>query len=341
MLDTNLNLLLSQMGKTEEQKQLEREAYEAAKKSIATRENLSQQSLNQYEALKNRPQQLDLSPLLAYADSFNKTNLLQSYKKPLSPEERATNELKLLVGLGEQEGDIATSKINLARSLQGQDDQTLQQVLRLQALQAKDQRADKNFDFKKYQAVQGLVNKAQSDKVVSKSNESISAGENVLQLANSNNPLADNSIPTFLARASGEVGALSESDKKPFGGEQSLQGRIQQTLQMTSEGRLTPENRKFVIQLAETFKRNGIRNRARRLNELGTSYAKVPGAPVTLDELKEMLMTPEDIEELDRQEQEKQQKPKPINLSDTMNRMPLTPEQARQELLRRRQNATK
>jgi len=61
------------------------------------------------ETLRQQPQKLDLSPLLAYAGSVSGTDLMKGYQRPQTPEERA----KLLSGL---EGQLAKQRGAMTQS---------------------------------------------------------------------------------------------------------------------------------------------------------------------------------------------------------------------------------
>lgn len=119
-----------------------------------------------------------------------------------------------------------------------------------------------------------LVNKFNSDPGVRKINSSIDSASNVRELAMTNNPIAASAIPTYMARASGEVGALSEADKKPFGGSQAILSRLQSSLQQMATGRLTDENRKFLIELSDTMENSAINNLDRRAKDVSGQYGE-------------------------------------------------------------------
>ena len=112
---------------------------------------------------------------------------------------------------------------------------------------------------------------------VKKTQSSIDAADNVIDLISSNNPLADNAVPTYMARASGEVGNLSEADKAPFGGSQAILTRMGQAISQASSGKLTPENREFVRQLAETMKASALRNLTNHAKNFSKQYGKLGG----------------------------------------------------------------
>ena len=113
---------------------------------------------------------------------------------------------------------------------------------------------------------------------------------NLIQdIAASDNPIGQSSLQTLMARASGEVGNLSEADKKPFGGSKALNARIAQTFKELYTGKKTPENLQFISQLAETFKRTGARKKRSLARERAKQYSKAN---------KEMGFNEQDIYEM-------------------------------------------
>ena len=99
-----------------------------------------------------------------------------------------------------------------------------------------------------------LVKRFEKSSAFTKAQERIGAADNIVNALNSNNPIADSAIATLMSRASGEVGNLSEADKRPFGGSKKLLERISQVRKFWLEGKLTDNNRRFLRQLSETFR---------------------------------------------------------------------------------------
>jgi len=189
------------------------------------------------------------------------------------------------------------------RRLNQTDQRLAQGRERLDLLTGKEGRLKDQFD-KKFEDTQQeqsakIVDKFEKDKVVQKSNESIGQANNVIQLVQSDNPIGHSAIPTFMARAAGEVGNLSEGDKAPFGGSQALSSRIQQVMETYKNGQLTPENQQFVIDLANVMKKSAMRNKASRAMDLRGKYSKSYNM-----EMKDVndLMMPE-LNNLDEEDQ--------------------------------------
>jgi len=129
----------------------------------------------------------------------------------------------------------------------------------------KERRGKEKVDF---------INKFIADPGVRKIQSSIDAASNVRELVMSGNPIAASAIPTYMARASGEVGNLSEADKRPFGGSQAILKRMEASLTQMATGRLTPDNQKFLIDLADVMENSAVSNLDRRAKEVSTQYGE-------------------------------------------------------------------
>lgn len=100
-----------------------------------------------------------------------------------------------------------------------------------------------------------VIAKYNSDPDVKKADSMGEAAGTIKELALSDNPIAANSIPTFMARMSGEVGNLSEADKRPFGGSQAIMARLEAAFTQQSQGQLSPENRRYILNLAQLIEK--------------------------------------------------------------------------------------
>jgi len=126
--------------------------------------------------------------------------------------------------------------------------------------------SDLNRELRIQQFKSGIVGKFTGDQAVKKYQQSLDAAGDIRSLAESGNPIAAAAIPTYSARMSGEVGNLSEADKRPFGGSQATLQRLDAALTQMSTGRLTADNRKFIIGLTDII--------AKRSNEKMDALAK-------------------------------------------------------------------
>jgi len=138
-----------------------------------------------------------------------------------------------------------------------------------------DERADQRATERKMAKRGDLVKTFNADALIKKSNSAIDAANNIIELLNANNPIADGSLPTFMARASGEVGNLSEADKAPFGGSQAVMAKLQQAYERAKSGKLDDQNRQFLRSLAETMQKSNRRNLAETARRYGKQYGSV------------------------------------------------------------------
>lgn len=112
------------------------------------------------------------------------------------------------------------------------------------------------------------VDKFNKDKEVVRANSMISGSKIARDMVESGNPIAAASVPNFLARASGEVGALTEADKEPFGGTRAIVERSKQAMQQMVDGNLTEANKRFVIELSKVYEKTAKNVKDGRADEM-------------------------------------------------------------------------
>ena len=134
-----------------------------------------------------------------------------------------------------------------------------------------------------------LVSKFNSDASVKKLQQSINAADQIRSLIESNNPIAAASIPTYAARLAGEVGALSEADKAPFGGSKAIVSRVGQFLKQLGTGKATEENKRFMRELTNVIEKRSKQNMADIAKSRSKQYAAV-GYYGNEDEIFKTLM---------------------------------------------------
>jgi len=127
-----------------------------------------------------------------------------------------------------------------------------------------------NRDFRIQSMKKNIVDEFNKDASVKKSQQSLDASGDIKNLALSGNPIAAAAIPTYSARMSGEVGNLSEADKRPFGGSQAINKRLDATLTQMATGGLTPDNQKFIIGLADIVEKRSHE----KMDAIAKKYAK-------------------------------------------------------------------
>lgn len=145
----------------------------------------------------------------------------------------------------------------------------------IQAAQLKNDQKQSKLDADRLIKLKTDFNK---DKIAEKANMSISSATDIENLLNSNNPIADNAVPTYMARLSGEVGALSEADKKPFGASKDIIGRVEQALKQKATGQLSDQNRLYLAQLADVIKKSAKVKLKDRASVYSKQFGKITGA---------------------------------------------------------------
>jgi len=134
-----------------------------------------------------------------------------------------------------------------------------------------------------------LVDKFNADPMVRKVETMDEFANIIIEVAQSDNPVGHASLPTLMARASGEVGNLSEADKAPFGGSKALIERMNQRMTEIYAGKRTPENLAFINQLAETFRKVGIRKKTSLARERAAQYSKAYRGKFSEEEIFNIL----------------------------------------------------
>jgi len=122
-----------------------------------------------------------------------------------------------------------------------------------------------------------IVDKFNANPQVNKAVQMATSANTITKLLEEGNPIADQSIPTFMARASGEVGNLSEADKAPFGGSRALVEMMSAVVEKAQSGQLTPENREFVKAVAQVFMRTANQNLRSIAQRNARQYSKASG----------------------------------------------------------------
>jgi hypothetical protein len=134
-----------------------------------------------------------------------------------------------------------------------------------------------------------LVRRFNSDPNVRKAVSSENSAAELDQLADSNNPISNNAIATIAARASGEVGNLSEADKAPFGGSQAIVARLAQFASTNVTGLRTPENKKWIKGLAQVFRDHGKRMKVNIADEWSKQYSQTDTSLGSSDDIFRVL----------------------------------------------------
>jgi hypothetical protein len=119
------------------------------------------------------------------------------------------------------------------------------------ALEVAKAKAVKGFDEqeKKHLArIQASFNSVAKDAF--KSRESAKTAR---EMITSNNPMAQQAASTLFAKATGDVGNLTNEERIPYKTSKALGERIQQAVKELATGTLTEDNKKFALELAAIY----------------------------------------------------------------------------------------
>ena len=217
------------------------------------------------QKIQNKPKQFNLLPLLNLVDSETGSKLAQGYRQPQSAEEDLLTEAKIGELIRGGKKDIA--ELELKKLTGGNKDEMA--LARLAILAGTQKRLGEQYEdtFTK-----NITDKSLSDDVIKTQNKMLYSAKTAREALAKKNPIADGSLVNFLARASGEVGALTENDKAPFKGSQAWPEKIQQAINTIKEGKFTDENRALISDLLNVFETVSRRNIDERRQELLYQY---------------------------------------------------------------------
>jgi len=105
-------------------------------------------------------------------------------------------------------------------------------------------------------SLRGLVDQRQREfnsKTV-KMVESYKQADMAFEALKLKNPVADSAIKTMLAKASGEVGNLTEAEREMFAGSPDLKSKAARLLKQSTMGTLPEQDRVFLRELLSTYK---------------------------------------------------------------------------------------
>jgi hypothetical protein len=209
----------------------------------------------------------DLTGLMALADAWGDGSakvFTGSYKRPETAQEREAARMGVDLELAKQGGKLTDTEMDIIKNkLTGEVAKLHYGVEKSD----KDSGLDDKFN-------QHVIDKYNGDKAVQKSVGVQNAVEQVKDVLAANNPVGDNAVATFMSRVSGEVGNLSEADKKPFSGSQSFERKFDQIYEKAKTGSLTPENRRDVAALAEALGQRASQNIEGRARTYADQYGR-------------------------------------------------------------------
>ena len=207
----------------------------------------------------------------------------------------ASGDLKLLPGVFPR--GVPPQAATLASTIANRGEVRKDADARIQNLEAERRRMDEDREFKRRERRSSertnIVSKFTADPAVRKHQTALESAGMIAELANSGNPIAAGAIPTYMARASGEVGALSEADKAPFGGSQAILSRLEAAVTQKAAGKLTPDNQAFINQLSGIMAKRAKANMKSLARTRAKQYGKASDF-LNEDEIYSTLYTDDD-----------------------------------------------
>ena len=170
--------------------------------------------------------------------------------------------------------DLKNAGFNLSQLFYGKEQAAARKEV---AKEAREARADKEKALKDERTVRhakDLQDAFNKDKSTVKAREGLDSALDAEQLLNSNTPISDQAVKRSLARLSGEVGVMTDQDVAAFGGSKAVKDRLKQSLQQMTSGTLTDENRQYMQQLVDVFKKRREEQLDHRAIEMAAQGAK-------------------------------------------------------------------
>lgn len=97
---------------------------------------------------------------------------------------------------------------------------------------------------------------------VRKFDDRLGAADSADELLRINNPISGEAAKTAVARLSGEVGALTDSDVNRFGGSKALSDKLSSIGKQAYDGKLTAENRQYLSEVVGAYRKSLTNSKA-------------------------------------------------------------------------------
>lgn len=243
-------------------------------------------NLNYQKSLTQQPAQVDLSPLMALADSWGGTKLAQSYAKPSDNKDlmmKLRSELdKNSQGMSEQQVQLLKAQLETQgrkEDREAQRDLTKSNREIANSLRAQD-RNDKLTEQQR-KALADAQDKWVKDPLTKEATDKfyqVGGVRNALNEA-STNPALKGVVPALIARLN-EKGVLTDQDIGRYSGDSSFGAKWKQYLQSAQEGTITDENLELFKRVAQNFADTAENTMRDRAALHAKQYSNQTGKPV-------------------------------------------------------------
>lgn len=120
-----------------------------------------------------------------------------------------------------------------------------------------------------------VISKYNADPDVKKADSAAETAVTIRELVLSDNPIAANAVPTYMSKMAGEVGNLSENDRKPFGGSKALLDRLDAISAEWSTGQLSTENKKYLVELTRIIEKRANETLDGQATKISKQYGQM------------------------------------------------------------------
>lgn len=203
--------------------------------------------------------ELDKRAALSQASQTLAQNLLQS-NVPVSriqqafqafgPQQLPSAQERIQVGAQSEDPGLVKAGIQEMKSLgQAQQDFALERI--------KAQRKGRAGSGIEQRSLRGLFERKQRsfNSMTKKVRESLLQVNQGMKALSLKNPVADNAIKTMLAKASGEVGNLTEAEREMFAGNPALWAQAKRLSKKAAVGTLPENDRRLLTEMLNVYKR--------------------------------------------------------------------------------------
>lgn len=221
----------------------------------------------------------DLTGLMALVDVWTGSNFAASYRPPETRKDRQQLMVQLQDqinaakrGLSKNQMDYLGTKLKARLEERAELDK--KEMSRLESIAKGEAKKEKALDQKE-KILTRAVEKYNSDPELKELNKRKTSALAAKQLLSLDNPIAGEAAKTAIARLSGEVGNLSDTDRASFGGSKAWNSRVEQLEEQAFSGELTPENKQFLQQVVAAFETSINSSIGSRSKALARQFSKI------------------------------------------------------------------
>lgn len=195
---------------------------------------------------------------------------IQAAFQAFSPQAPPSSAEMIGVGIQTDNKDLVQTGIKQDKAL-GQASQDFKKELLSMQMSARNTQPDKSL--------RGMIDQRQREfnSVTKKMFESYQQADTAIQALDLKNPVADSAVKTMLAKASGEVGNLTEAEREMFGGSQAYVAKVKRLANMGAVGLLPEADRALLRQVASVYRQSVERQIAKKSELIANQLSQNSG----------------------------------------------------------------